>query len=243
MTRLSDAMVVVAGGTGNVGSHVVRSLLADGARVVVPSRSPAKLHDLAQYLGKRISADALDKLIPLVGDVGGEADAERVAAQIVAELGVPTAVFATLGRFTPAPTLLESNTDTLQQVLRDYLTAHYAVARAFLPRMRNGQSKYVFVNGPLAFEPWEHTASGLVSIATAAQHMLFRALALELKAASPQLIELVIYSFVRNRETQPGASVSGEAVGAYAADLLAGVAQAGHGESIHLRSNPSQPVV
>jgi NAD(P)-dependent dehydrogenase (short-subunit alcohol dehydrogenase family) len=237
MTRLNDAMVVVAGGTGNVGSHVVRALLADGARVVVPSRSPEKLQDLVQYIASRVPAAALENLIALVGDVGEEADAQRVADQIVAELGVPTAVFASLGRFTPAPRLLESHAHTLQQVLRDYVTAHFATARAFLPHMRNAKSKYVFVNGPLAFEPWEHTASGLVSIATAGQHMLFRALAQELKAESPQLIELVIYSFLRNRETQPGATVSGEDTGAFTADLVAGAVRASHGESIHLRTS------
>lgn len=234
MSRLNNQTIVVAGGTGNVGSHLVRALLADGARVIVPSRSTEKLHDLAGYLKPRLPDDALQRLIPVVADIGEEREGERVAERVVADFGVPAAVFATLGRFTPAPSLLQSSIGTLEQVLRDYITTHYAVARAFLPRMRAAKSKYVFINGPLAFETWENTASGFVSVATAGQQMLFRALAQELKADPVQLVELVVHSFLRNRETQPGAVVTGEDVGAYAADLVAGALRASHGETIHL---------
>ena len=55
---LADCTTLVAGGTGNVGRHVVRALLERGATVVVPSRSPARLDALHAAVGP-----AADRLV------------------------------------------------------------------------------------------------------------------------------------------------------------------------------------
>ena len=71
--------------------------------------------------------------------------------------------------------------------------------------------------GPLAFNPWVGSGGSLVGIATAAQHMMFRWLAEELEDSEARVVELVIGSFIRDRQTQPQSRLPAEAVGAYVA--------------------------
>jgi hypothetical protein len=75
-----------------------------------------------------------------------------------------------------------------------------------------------------------------VSVATAGQHTLFRALAQELEGSSVHLVELVSHAFIRDKQTQPGSSLPGEAVGTFVAHLVSGAARTMHGQSIQLRS-------
>lgn len=235
MQSLNDSTVLVAGGTGNVAAFVVSALLERGATVAVPSRSEQKLRDLRDFLRPRHVDAELDRLRVFAGDLSDEAQASELRQRIREEAGTPDAVLASLGHFRPTPSLLTASTDDLGAVLNGYLIAHFKVARAFLPDLQRFGGTYVLVNGPLAFDVWPGSGSSLVSIATAAQHMLFRALALEFDASPVQVIELVTHAFIRNRQAQPGSPIPGEAVGAYAAYLLSGAANA-HGRSIQLRS-------
>jgi NAD(P)-dependent dehydrogenase (short-subunit alcohol dehydrogenase family) len=235
MQSLNDSTVLVAGGTGNVAAFIVSALLERGATVAVPSRSEQKLRDLRDFLRPRHAESGLDRLKVFAGDLSDEAQASELRQRIREEAGTPDAVLASLGNFRPTPSLLTASTDDLEAVLNGYLIAHFKVARTFLPELRQSGGTYVLVNGPLAFDVWPGSGSSLVSIATSAQHMLFRALALEFEASPVQVIELVTHAFIRNRQAQPGSPISGEAVGAYAAYLLSGAGNA-HGRSIQLRS-------
>lgn len=237
MEQLHEKTVIVAGGTGNIGSHIVERLLDHGAVVVVPSRSEAKLAELRAFLRSRLGPAQLAGLRTLLAaDMADEHGAASLAARIEAEHGAPWSVVAALGRFQPATAMLDAAPSQLRQVLEDYLLAHFVFARTFLPRLRRPGSTYVFVNGPLAFEPWPGFAAGLVSTATAGQHMMFRVVSAELEQSPAKLLELVVYTYVRNRETQPGSAISGEDIGAYAVRLVSGAEPARHGQSIHLRS-------
>ena len=233
---LRGRTVVVAGGTGNVGTHIVGGLLEHGATVAVPSRSEEKVRSMRDYLAARSGPPALDRLATFVGDVANEAEADTVARSIVAAVGTPNAVVATLGGFVPAPSLLTADPENLRTALEHYAVAHFSVARTFLPRLRADGGRYVFVNGPLAFGPWKGSGAGLVSIATAAQQMLFRVLAQELEETPVEVLELVTHAFVRERETQPGSPLPAEAVGRYVAYLLSDASPNLHGQSVHLRS-------
>ena len=110
------------------------------------------------------------------------------------------------------------------------------VARTFLPALKESAGTYVLLQGPLAFELYPESGADLISIATAGQHMLFRALAQELEETPARVVELVNYAFIRDRQAQPGSSLPGEAVGSFAAYLLYDVGDGVHGQSIHLRS-------
>lgn len=230
--QLRGRTIVVAGGTGNVGSHVVRALLASGARVAVPSRSADNVDGLWEYLAEHVGGEELSRLETFVGHSGGDGGSVLVR-RIVDAVGAPDGVVASLGHFAPTRSLADADPGALRAVLEDYPVAHHSVARAFLPVMSGGV--YLFINGPLAFAPWKGSGAHLVSVATAAQHMLFRALAQELAGGSTAIAELVVHTYVRRRETQPGSAVPADAVGAYVCHLLDRGSSI-HGSSVRLES-------
>lgn len=230
MHSLTDKTIIVAGATGNVGPFVVRALLARGATVGVPSRSPAKLEAL------RAEVDRPDRLRLFHGSLGDQSDAERLGRRIAAEIGPPDGVVAAMGDFVTAPSLLDAGADDLRQAVEAYLLSNFIAARTFLPQLQRSGGTYVLLQGPLAFEPYPGLGADLVSIATAGQHMLFRSLAQQAAGSRARVVELVIHAYIRDRQTQPQSPLSGEAVGDYAAHLLANAGPELNGKSIELRS-------
>jgi NAD(P)-dependent dehydrogenase (short-subunit alcohol dehydrogenase family) len=233
---LTDHIVVVAGATGNVGPFIVQALLEREATIAVPSRSEDKLGGLRDHLNRHVGQSELGRLHTFVGDFSDESDATRLRDRIASEVGRPNAVVASVGDFVTSPSLLDATAHDLQRALDGSVIAHLRLAHAFLAPLRNSRGRYVILQGPLAFELRPEFGTHLVSIATAAQHMLFRALAQELDGSSAHVTELVIHAFIRGRQTQPGSAVAGEAVGAFAADLLSAAGEDLHGQSIHLHS-------
>lgn len=228
--------IIVAGGTGNVGAFVVKELLAHEAIVVVPSRSDQQLHELRAYLTALGMTHRLHQLHTVVGNLSDEAAAAALHQQIMDQVGVPQAVVASFGHWHGVPSLLSAHTADLERVVGDYLLPHFVAARTFLPSLSVSGGTYVLVNGPLAFDVWPGSGAALISTVTAAQHMLFRALAQELEGSPVRIIELVNYAFLRNKQTQPSSALPGEAVGAFVAYVLHDAARTPHGQSIHLRS-------
>lgn len=233
MKSLIGKTIVVAGGTGNVGSFIVRKLLNDGARVVVTSRSESKLESFREYL-RQFEELSHEDLYTFIGNISDQKDSKRLLNKIMDNVGTPDGTISTLGRFIPAPSLLTVDLNDLNNVIDNYLISHFVVARTFLPVYKSKGGTFVFVNGPLAISP--RNAAGLVSIATAGQQMLFRALAEELQSSPARVTELMTYAFIRNRQTQPQSTVTGEAVGGLASWMVSDAAGNIHGESIHLKS-------
>jgi NAD(P)-dependent dehydrogenase (short-subunit alcohol dehydrogenase family) len=236
MRALSEQTVVVAGATGNVGPFVVRSLLEREASVVVSSRSAEKLEGLREHLSRHLDEARLDRLHAFVGDLGDEAEATALQRRIAEEAGPPDAVVASMGAYVTTPSLLDATAADLQRALGAAVLAHHCVARTFLPAVRDSGGTYMLIQGPLAFELHPQLGTDLISIATAAQHVLFRALARQLDADAARVVELVIHTYIRDRQTSPGAALTGEAVGQYAAQLLCGAGPDIHGRSIQLRA-------
>jgi NAD(P)-dependent dehydrogenase (short-subunit alcohol dehydrogenase family) len=129
-------------------------------------------------------------LIPIVGDISDERDAERIRAETLARTGRLDAVVASLGSFAAAPSLLAASRALLERVLADYLVAHFVVARTFVPVVASSGGSYLFINGVLAFAPMP--GSGLVSVATAGQAMLADAIMQETKSSGARVNELVV---------------------------------------------------
>jgi NAD(P)-dependent dehydrogenase (short-subunit alcohol dehydrogenase family) len=238
MPSPNDQTVVVAGATGNIGPFVVRALLERGAVVAAPSRSEEKLHGLREHLRGHLDETALRRLHTFVGDLGDEREATVVRRRITEEAGTPGAVVASVGDFVKAPSLLEARTDEVQRAVDGYLLSNFAIARTFLPVLRSSGGTYVLLQGPLAFDLYPGLGADLISVATAAQHMLFRALAEELAGSRARVVELVVHALIRDGQTQPGSPLSGEDLGESVAHVLS--ADEGiHGRSIRL-SSPDQ---
>ncbi len=191
-------VVLVAGAAGGIGESTARALLASRETAVFgTSRSAERLAELAA----RLDPEQRPRFTPIVGDAGDFAGAARIAQQIDA-LGGADAAVAILGRgwWTGGP-LLDAAPDVWRSLLDEMLTAHFAFARALIPRLSSRPGGvYLSIGGGAAFAPMRD--AGLVSIAAAAQLMLTRVLARERGAAPPRILELVIDGPVNTRDTR-----------------------------------------
>lgn len=185
---LADQVVLVAGGAGAVGRGIVRGLLAAGATVAVPSRTEARLAALATPL----PGPERDRLVTIVGNVGSPDGAEAVRDQIVARLGRVDHAVASLGQRWAGPPLPELAVDEWRRVLDESLTAHFVVARTFLPLVSaQPGGSYTFVVGPAGETPV--AGSTALSVATAGLMMLTRAFAQELRHTGVRVNEVMVY--------------------------------------------------
>jgi NAD(P)-dependent dehydrogenase (short-subunit alcohol dehydrogenase family) len=110
MPTLTDKRILVAGGTGNVGRHLVDAVLAAGGTAIVPSRSAEKLASVVDQYG------AVDgRLVPLEGDIADE----REAGVLLERAGRLHGAVASLGSFVGAPStsMLDAPAADLQRAL------------------------------------------------------------------------------------------------------------------------------
>jgi len=219
---LSGHRVLVPGGTGAVGEGVVRTFLAAGADVLVPTRSPQRLAEFRDVL----SDAATDRLHLVVHDYTTFAGAADLAEQMVTRLGGIDDVVAPIGGWWAGRTLAEIDEADWQGAFLALATTHMAVLRACLPRM-SGRGAYSLVVGDSATTPVP--GSGLVSIEQAALLMMQRVAAAEADGRTGRdrrRVVALVLGPVRTRQVESGDAswVSADQVGAVAAELAAGAA-------------------
>jgi NAD(P)-dependent dehydrogenase (short-subunit alcohol dehydrogenase family) len=228
---LTGKRILVPGGTGNVGRHLVDAVLAADGTAIVLSRSAEKLETLAQ----RYDGAHDGRLVSLLGDIGDE----HQASALLERAGLLDGAVASLGSFVGAPDtgVMSSSRADLQRALDGYVAAHLAAAQAIIPALAPRGGGYVTIQGPLAFEAL-FTTTALVSVATAAQAMLARVLMHELAESSVRVNEVVIYTSLGWGNDDQGA-VTGADIGRYVTHLLSDAAAGVRGQRIHLMS-PAQ---
>lgn len=189
---LQDRIVLVAGGSGQVGEGIVHALLAGGARVVVPSRDPDRAQAL---LGDHVDV------------VAGELSTAGAAAALRDSLGdaglVPTDVIASLGGWWTGADVGELDPAEWDRVLSRGLGAHFHTANTFLPVLRRaGAASYTFVNGGGALDPVP--GSGAVCVSAAGQLMLGRAVAQQQAGTTTRVTTLLAVTPVLTRDRPAG---------------------------------------
>ncbi|SDM79136.1 SDR family oxidoreductase [Actinacidiphila guanduensis] len=224
---LSGRRVVVPGGTGAVGEGVVRSYLAAGADVVVPTRTQERAEEFRRVLGDA----ATDRLHLVVHDYTTFAGAEQLAEEMERRLGGVDDVVAPIGGWWGGKRLWEIDESDWQSAFVGLAAAHVAVLRAFLPRL-NARGAYTVIVGDSAVTPVP--GSGLVSMEQAALLMMRQVAAAE--TAGQQRVFALVLGPVRTRLADSGDPelVSAEQVGAVA--VAASAAAAVSGLEIRLRS-------
>ncbi|GAA3551669.1 SDR family oxidoreductase [Kribbella ginsengisoli] len=116
--------VVVAGGTGGLGSAVTAEFLAAGWRVVVPGRSDKSLGELG-------SPEGLHTVVADLSDPVGVAEVARLAA---ADEGAPVRALVNLvGGFAAGSRVHETPVEEFEAQLRLNLRPTYLVTQAVLP--------------------------------------------------------------------------------------------------------------
>jgi NAD(P)-dependent dehydrogenase (short-subunit alcohol dehydrogenase family) len=138
---MKDAIVVVAGGAGTVGSGIVRAFVDMGARVVIPSRS----HDRVAAVKNEVSSP--DEVVGVLADIGTPGGAKEVA-DAVNDLGTLKHVVASLGGMWKGGRLRDLDLAGFQQAIHEYCGSHFVARQALLPLLEeSGGGSYTFISG------------------------------------------------------------------------------------------------
>jgi NAD(P)-dependent dehydrogenase (short-subunit alcohol dehydrogenase family) len=226
---LPGRRVLIPGGTGAVGEGVVRRYLAAGADVVVPTRSQERADEFRRVLGQA----ATERLHLVVHDYTTFTGAEDLAAQMETNLGGIDDVVAPIGGWWAGKRLWEIDESDWQSAFVGLATAHMAVLRACLPRMR-AAGAYALIVGDSA--SWPVPGSGLVSMEQAATLMMQRVLEAELEGE--KRVFVLMLGPVSTRLVDSGGKdwVTADQVGAVAVAASAATTTAGRELQLHNRA-------
>ncbi|MFJ7217747.1 SDR family oxidoreductase [Amycolatopsis sp. NPDC098790] len=212
---LSGRRVLVPGGTGGVGEGAVRSYLAAGADVVVPTRTEQRAEEFRRVLGDA----ATDRLHLVVHDYTSFAGAEGLAAEMRRSLGGIDDVVAPIGGFWSGRRLTEIGESDWRTAFVELATAHAAVMRACVPHL-SPSGAYCLIVGESATTPVP--TAGLVSMEQSALLMMQRVLTAEL--GGDRRVFALVLGPVRTRfaaDAGPG-WITADEVGAVAVAASAG---------------------
>jgi NAD(P)-dependent dehydrogenase (short-subunit alcohol dehydrogenase family) len=219
---MSEPVVLVTGGAGNVGLAVTEAFLRRGARVVVPlykTDHPASLDALRDSHAGRLHTFALD--------LTTERGAEQAVQQAVEWGGGIDAVAHLMGGYAGGASLADTPMATWDRMMDLNLKSAWLVARFSLPRMvAQGGGAFVFVSSRAAVRG--RAGHGAYAVAKSALLTLVEAIAEEYgtqgiraNAVLPGTIDTEA-----NRRANPGADPSGWTPPAQIADVVAFLASA-----------------
>jgi NAD(P)-dependent dehydrogenase (short-subunit alcohol dehydrogenase family) len=200
--------VLVVGGAGHLGGLIAMGLLDAGARVVVPSRSAARLAELEQRAGQRPGTLVTVHSGPVVPTVRADVvDRIRSAAPRL------RAVVAAIGGFDIGPALIDLPSAGWESALADHLTSHLAAMQTYAPLLVGATDPvYVTMNGAAAYQPM--SGSGAICVTGAAQRMLMHVMRVEPIGATVRFHEIAVMAAVAGdqRNLTPVAEVSPDEV-------------------------------
>ena len=158
MTRpLAGRLALVTGASSGIGQAVAVELAAAGARLVLVSRSEARLRDAARAV--EAAGDAGRTPLLVASDVADAEAVHRLAQRVEAEAGSPDLVVsnAGIGHFGPVATL---PLPRFRAILEVNLLGAVHCTQAFLPAMlRRRQGTLVFVSSGLGVLPFPGSAA------------------------------------------------------------------------------------
>ena len=147
--KLTDKVVLVTGGTGGIGSAIVRGYLAEGAKVAFSSTRQEKADALCAELGL-----GEDRVKGFVADMNKEEDIKNLVEAAKAHFGTINIVVPNAGYEGQALPVQDMTLDIFQKtydlnVFAVMLTMKYAAPTL----IENGSGAIVVVASAAAFEP------------------------------------------------------------------------------------------
>ena len=121
MGRFDGRSAIVTGGGRGIGEAIARLLAAQGASVLILSRTASEIEAVAASIG--------DPAVPLVADVGDPADAARAVAAAVERFGGVDMLVNNAGTDDDCP-FLEIDPANWDRVMRTNLTGAFLMAQA-----------------------------------------------------------------------------------------------------------------
>jgi len=174
--EFTGKVVLITGASGNLGKAVSRRFASEGAQLVLVERNADKLTTLASDLG----GDPANYL-PVAGDLGIEADIDRVIAAVHEKWGHLDVLAHTVGGFEAGKPVHESPIEVLERMINLNVRPIYLVggrvARYMVEHQISG--KIVFVLARAALKGGANSAAYTAS--KAAAQRIMESMAAELK--------------------------------------------------------------
>ena len=202
--RFDGKVVLVAGGTGGLGSAVTEAFLREGAMTVVTYRAAQDFEDKKKSLG----ATAED-LEGYAVDVTNEAAVRKCVEKIVAKHRALDCMVNTVGGYAGGTKLWELDTKVFERMLSLNLSAGYSLARAAVRAMlKAGHGSIVNISSKAAVD---HAAgAGAYAASKAAALALMDSLAADVHGTGIR-VNTVLPSIIdteANRKAMPTADFS-----------------------------------
>ena len=200
--RLQGQMVIVAGGTGALGSAVARAFIQEGANVAVTYRTPREFEDLQSS----VAADRA-RLQGHQVDVTSEAEMSRLAAAIDAEFHRLDVLVNAAGAYAGGPKLWEIESGVLERMLDVNLRSAFVTSRSVLPiLLRQGRGCIVNVAAKAAVD--QPGGAGAYVASKAAALAMMHSLAMDLKGTAIRVNSVLpsIIDTAANRRDMPRAN-------------------------------------
>jgi NAD(P)-dependent dehydrogenase (short-subunit alcohol dehydrogenase family) len=199
--RFRDRLVLIAGGTGALGTAVVRGFVAEGARAIVTARSTPKS-------GTAMFGDVADRVSFVSADLA-DAGSHRVLENALEAAGRLDAVVNAVGAWEGGTPLVEENVGTLDRMIGLNLKPGYQLARATIPLMsRQGGGAFVEVASRAAIGAQPRQASYAATKSAAVS--LFQSLSEEVRNAGVRvnIVSPTTMDTEANRRSMPKADRS-----------------------------------
>jgi len=176
--QLADAVVVVTGGTGGLGSRISRAFARQRARVAVVYLSRI---EAAEALCRELCAEGAEAALAVQADVTAADQVNRIVEQVAAQWGRLDVLVnnAAFNQGVPFSDLDALTPDIWTRILHANATAPYLMARAVAPLMRaQHQGRIINIGSVSGFKPGGSSIA--YSVSKAALAHLTRCLALAL---------------------------------------------------------------
>lgn len=197
MPELDQKVAIITGAKGGLGNSVTKAFLAAGAAVVGVSRSI----QASDFPHARFTA--------MPAQLSDGAAARALADQVAAKFGKIDIMVHLVGGFAGGKPVLDTDDETLDQMLDENVKSAFHMARAVLPHMRKqGVGRILAIGSRAAIEP--SPAAGAYALSKAALVSLIRTIAAENKdrGISANVILPGMMDTPLNRKFQPAADYS-----------------------------------
>lgn len=195
MARFEGKVVAITGGGSGIGKEVAARFVAEGARVAINGRDPAKLEVAAREIdpsGQDVAVSA--------GDIADPATGAALVDLCVSRFGKLDILVNNAGVFNPKP-FLELTEADYDWYLDTILKGKFFTAQAAAKAMKDTGGAIVQTGSMWAIQAIGATPSAAYSAANAGVHAMVRNLAIELaphniriNAVAPAVVETPVYN-------------------------------------------------
>lgn len=195
MTRFQGKVVAITGGGSGIGKETAARFVAEGAKVVINGRDPAKLEAAARDIdpsGQKVAVSA--------GDIADPATGAALVDVAVSRFGKLDILVNNAGVFNPKP-FLELTEADYDWYLDTILKGKFFTAQAAAKAMKDKGGAIVQTGSMWAIQAIGATPSAAYSAANAGVHAMVRNLAIELapykiriNAVAPAVVETPVYN-------------------------------------------------